>query len=123
MRWLIGTLTIVTGTMLGCGTPKPIMYYQLQLPVVPTPATYTYPIQMVVGRISGSDLLETAPLLYKTKRNEVGQYQYHRWSDSPVQKVQEKLIRMLRVSGEYQSVSGMGNSSGGELMLRGRLYD
>jgi ABC-type uncharacterized transport system auxiliary subunit len=39
-----------------------------------------------------------------------------------VDMVQEKLIRLLRTTGEYQSING-GSMSGGELVVRGRLYD
>ena len=78
---------------------------------------------MVVGPVTGSGLLENSPIVYKTKHNQIGTYQYHRWTDAPVELVQEKLIRLLRASGEYRSVSGMRNSSGSELMVRGRLYD
>jgi ABC-type uncharacterized transport system auxiliary subunit len=107
----------------GCGTPKPIMYYGLQIPATPAPASYTWPIEMVVGRITGTDVLEASPIVYKTGRNQMGTYQYHRWTESPVELVQAKLTRLLRTTGEYQSVSGGGNASSGELVIRGRLYD
>src|SRR5260370_642751 len=91
----------------GCGAPKPIMYYGVQIPAAPAPTTYTWPIEVVVGRINGSDLLEASPIIYKTGRNQIGTYQYHRWTEAPVQMVQAKLIRLLRTTGEYQSVSGL----------------
>ena len=107
----------------GCGSPRPIMYYGIQIPAAPAPASYTYPIDLVVGRISGPDLLETPPIVYKTGRNVIGTYQYHRWTDAPVEMVQTKLVRTLRTSGVFQSVSAQGGASSGELMVRGRLYD
>jgi ABC-type uncharacterized transport system auxiliary subunit len=107
----------------GCGAPRPIMYYGLQTPATPAPSTYIWPIEVVVGRINGPDLLETSPIVYKTGRNQIGTYQYHRWTEAPVQMVQAKLIRLLRTTGEYQSVSGLGSASGGELVVRGRLYE
>ena len=107
----------------GCGAPRPIAYYGLQIPAAPSPSTYTWPIEVVVGRISGTDLLEASPIVYKTGRNQIGTYQYHRWTEAPVDMVQEKLIRLLRTTGDYQSISGLGSASGGELVVRGRLYD
>lgn len=104
-----------------CGSPRPIMYYGLQIPPTPTPTAHTYPIDIVVGRVAGTDLLESSPIVYKTSRNQTGTYTYHRWTEAPVQLVQAKLIRMLRTSGEYQSVTGLGG--GGDLVVRGRLYD
>ena len=122
-RWRGALIPAFIAGLLGCGSPRPIMYYQLHIPATPTPSTYTYPVEIVVGRITGSDLLQASPIIYRTRRNQIGTYQYHRWSDTPVQMVQEKLVRMLRSAGDYQSVSGMGNSSGGDLVVRGRLYD
>lgn len=107
----------------GCASPRPINYYDLQIPAAPTPAGHTYPVGVVVGRIQGSDLLEASPIVYKTRRNQMGTYAYHRWSDAPVQLLQEKLVRMLRTSGEYQSVTRSGDPSSGDLLIRGRLYD
>src|SRR5215471_19785066 len=107
----------------GCGAPRPIMYYGIQVPATPAPAGHRYPINVAVGRIMGPDLLRTAPIVYKTGRNQIGTYQYHRWSETPVEMVQMKLIRLLRTSGEFQSVSGPESASEGELVVRGRLYD
>jgi ABC-type uncharacterized transport system auxiliary subunit len=107
----------------GCGAPRPITYYGIQVPTTPAPAGYTYPIDVAVGRIMGPDLLRTAPIVYKTGSNQIGTYQYHRWLETPVQMVQMKLVRLLRTSGEFQSVSGPENASDGDLVVRGRLYD
>jgi ABC-type uncharacterized transport system auxiliary subunit len=107
----------------GCGTPKPIMYYGLQIPATPAPASYTWPIEVVVGRIRGPDVLEASPIVYKTGRSQMGTYRYHRWTESPVEMVQAKLIRLLRATGDYQSVGGGGSASSGELVIRGRLFD
>ena len=122
-RWL-GVLMVASITgLLGCGTPRPIMYYQVQIPATPTPSGYTYPLDILVGRITGSDLLEATPIVYRTKGNQIGTYQYHRWSDTPVQMVQEKLVRLLRTTGEYQSVGETGRTAGGDMVVRGRLYE
>ncbi len=120
--WLILMAPVILG-LSGCGTPKPIMYYQVQIPAGPASATHTYPIDMVVGRITGPNLLESSPIAYKNGQNAIGTYQYHRWTDTPVEMVQLKLIRLLRTSGEFRSVSRVGSHPGGDLMVRGRLYD
>jgi ABC-type uncharacterized transport system auxiliary subunit len=122
-KWRVALLAAPVVGLLGCGAPRPISYYQLQVPAAPTPSSFTYPVDVVVGRIRGSDLLEGAPIVYKTQSNQIGTYQYHRWSDPPVLMIEAKLTRLLRTSGEYESVSGAGNPTGGDLVLRGRLYD
>ncbi len=112
----------------GCGSPKPIKYYALQVPAAPAPTTHKYPVDLVVGRVSGSDLLASAPIVYKSGTHEVGTYAYHRWTESPVDMVQQKLIQLIRKSGEFRSVSGSESKTGagsapGGLVIRGRLYD
>jgi ABC-type uncharacterized transport system auxiliary subunit len=107
----------------GCGSPRPISYYAIQIPAAPAPATHRYPIDLAVGRVTGSDLLEASPIVYKTSRNQIATYQYHRWSEAPVNMVQSKLARLLRTSGDYQSINGSAGAAGGEFVVRGRLYE
>jgi len=112
----------------GCGAPKPIKYYAVQIPAAPAVPSPTSAIDLVVSRVSGSDLLEASPIVYKTGTHQVGTYAYHRWTDAPTEMVQEKLIRLLRKSGEYRSVNGSDSRTGGSargdgLILRGRLYE
>lgn len=122
VRQLIPIVPVILG-LSGCGVPKPIAYYGIQIPAAPMPQTYRWPIALAVGRINGSNLLEASPIVYKIGHNQFGTYQYHHWTEAPVEMVQEKLIRLLQASGDYQSVSGAGGASGGEFELRGWLYD
>jgi len=107
----------------GCGSPKPIQYYAVQIPAAPTPAAHTYPVDVLVGRISGPTVLESAPIVYRTGATALGTYQYHRWVDPPVDMVKAKLLRLLRSSGEYRSVGDVESPTGGDLVVRGRLYE
>ena len=61
--------------------------------------------------------------MYRIGTNEIGTYQYSRWVEPPVELVKDKLIRMLRASGDYQSVTSLGSNSKGQFVVRGRLYD
>jgi ABC-type uncharacterized transport system auxiliary subunit len=107
----------------GCGAPRPIKYYTVQIPATPAQSNHTHTVDLLVGRVSGPDILQASPIAYRTGSNEIGTYQYHRWIDSPVDMVQEKLICLLQKSGDYQSVSGAAGVSGSGLVIRGRLYD
>jgi ABC-type uncharacterized transport system auxiliary subunit len=125
---LIALISLAVWGLAGCGSPKPIKYYAVQIPAVPAPSAHTYPVDLVVARLSGPDLLEASPIVYKTGTNQIGTYTYHRWTEPPTDMVQQKLIRLLRNSGEFQSVTGAesGNGAGrapGGLVLRGRLHD
>ena len=107
----------------GCGAPHPIKYYALQIPSAPAPSMYKYPIEVLVGRVVGPSILSSEPIVYKTGANELGTYRYHRWTDAPVEMVQEKLIRLLRRSGNYKSVAASARESNSDLILRGKLYE
>jgi ABC-type uncharacterized transport system auxiliary subunit len=124
---MISTSLAVWG-LAGCGSPKPIKYYAVQIPAVPAPSSHTYPVDLIVGRLIGSDLLASAPIVYKAGTHEVGTYSYHRWTEAPTEMVQEKLVRLLLKSGQFRSVTGSESKTGGTikgdgLVLRGRLYD
>jgi ABC-type uncharacterized transport system auxiliary subunit len=106
----------------GCGAPKPIKYYSLATPAAPSSIRPTYPVDVVVGRITGPSLLEVAPIVYRTGTNQIGTYQYHRWQDPPVELVRNKLVSLLRGSGAYQSVTSS-TVSDTEFVIRGRLHD
>src|SRR4026207_896071 len=101
---LMPILILVVG-LAGCGAPKPINYYPLQIPAAPSTSKPTYSIDVAVGRITGPSLLQASPIVYKTGTNQIGTYKYHRWQDPPVELVQAKLISLLRSSGGYQSVT------------------
>jgi ABC-type uncharacterized transport system auxiliary subunit len=121
-------LTCILATALlilaGCGSPRPIKYYVVQGPAAPTPAlsgTVAYPIDLAVKRLTGPSLLESAPIAYRRGPNEMGTYTYHRWEDAPVELVKVKLLRVLRNTGQYQSVTDLGYGGGAEFVVRGRL--
>jgi ABC-type uncharacterized transport system auxiliary subunit len=106
----------------GCGAPRPIRYYAVQIPAAPAPGTATYAIDLAVGRITGPSLLEAAPIVYRTGASQMGTYQYQRWEEAPVDMVQTKLIRLLRCSGNYLSVSSLRSAPDGQFVVKGRLY-
>ena len=107
----------------GCGASRPIKYYTVQLPVPPSPRTGTYSVSLLVGSIGGPQIFRDTPIAYRIGTNEVGTYQYSRWAEPPVEMLKDKLIRMLRASGRYQSVSGLGSTTEGQFVVRGRLYE
>ena len=105
----------------GCGATRPIKYYTVQVPVAPTPSTDTYSVSLLVATIGGPEMFKDTPIAYRIGTNEVGTYQYSRWAEPPVEMLKGKLIGMLRASGNYQSVAGLGSTSEGQFVVRGRL--
>src|SRR5271169_366366 len=92
----------------GCGATRPIKYYTVQVPLAPTPSTGTYSVSLLVASVGGPEMFKVTPIAYRIGTNEVGTYQYSRWAEPPVEMLKGKLIRMLRASGQYQSVGGLG---------------
>jgi ABC-type uncharacterized transport system auxiliary subunit len=107
----------------GCRGAKPINYYTVQIPVAPTIQTSAHPVSLLVGSVSGADIYQDTPILYRIGTNQIGAYQNSRWAEPPVELLKNKLIRMLSVSGDYQSVTTLGSNSDGQFVIRGRLFN
>lgn len=107
----------------GCGASRPIKYYTVQVPEAPSPSTDPYAVSLLVASIGGPEMFKDTPIAYRVGTNEVGTYQYSRWAEPPVEMLKGKLIRMLRASGRYQSVGGLGSTAEGQFVVRGRLYE
>jgi ABC-type uncharacterized transport system auxiliary subunit len=81
-------------------------------------------VSLLVANISGANIYQDTPIVYRVGANEIGTYQYSRWIEPPVALLRNKLIRELSTSGDYQSVNGLGGSnSAGQFVVRGRLYN
>jgi len=116
-------LTLATLALTACGGGRPIRYYTVNRASVPAATAQGYPITILIGHIGAPEFLQDEPVAYRSGQNEVGTYQYHYWSEPPVHMVKVVLIRRLRDSGRYQSVSELGSSAQGDFVLHGRLDD
>jgi len=79
-------------------------------------------VSLSVASIGGAEIFRDTPIAYRIGANEIGTYHYSRWAEPPVEMLHGKLIRMLRASGHYQSVTGPGSRSEGQFVVWGRLY-
>ena len=117
-------LSLFALVLSGCSHPKPIRYYTVQSSTTaPAASTNAQSVSLVVGTISGPDIFRTSPIAYRIGANEIGTYQYSQWIEPPVILVQSSLIRVLRASGNFQSVMSLGSTSDGPFLVRGRLND
>jgi ABC-type uncharacterized transport system auxiliary subunit len=123
MRRMIPCIVALLAAAGACGGGRPIRYYTVELPPAPQPSTNVYPITVLIGRIGAPEILQDEPIAYRSGPNEIGTYNYHHWVEPPVRMVKVILIRQLRASGKYVSVTELGSSAQGEFVLRGRLYD
>jgi ABC-type uncharacterized transport system auxiliary subunit len=116
-------ISLLSLCLAGCGSARPIRYYTSPAASAPTLATNAYPVSILVGNVAGPEIFQDTPIAYRIGTNEIGTYEYSRWMEPPVQLVEAQLARVLRESGDYQSVAIVGSDSEGQYVIRGRLHD
>ncbi|MGB7439362.1 MAG: ABC-type transport auxiliary lipoprotein family protein [Candidatus Acidiferrum sp.] len=119
----VGVLLAISLLSIGCGSPRPIKYYQLSYPMKPFVAPDAINTTLVVSPFETSRLYLDNRIVYGFDSPEMGTYQYHRWVDPPAEIVQDALIRGLRSTGQFKAVYPVRANSGGPFLLTGTLYD
>jgi len=118
-------ILIAAGFSASCGTSRPIKYYELDLPDAPAApaadATPALPISLLVARVTAGHLYRDERLVYRASELELGTYEYQRWSEPPVDMVQESLISALRATKEYGSVAAVASNLRGDYIVRAHL--
>ena len=107
----------------GCAATRPVHYYTLEPATVPAAQSKPDGPIMVVGHIATPEALQDGRIRYRAGSNEVGGYEYHRWTERPGELVARSLVRALRASGNYQRVLESCSSAIGDYLLRGKLSD
>jgi ABC-type uncharacterized transport system auxiliary subunit len=109
----------------GCGAARPAKYYQLTVPTDNTadPAADVYPVTLLMGPLMASHLYREDHIVYSSRGEDMGIYEYQRWVEPPAEMIQEVLFRALRSSGRYRSVHTQRSSIRGDYLLHGHLYD
>jgi ABC-type uncharacterized transport system auxiliary subunit len=118
-------LALTLGGMAGgCGGTHPMQYYQL---TVPTEKPHAEPnasgVSLALGPLVASHLYREDRIVYSAGTQRMGTYEYQRWTEPPVEMIQEVLLRELRASGRYRDVSLQRSSGRADYILHGRLYD
>ncbi len=110
----------------GCGAGRPSRYYQLSAAretLRPAVGAEQYPVTILVTPFQTSHLYREDRIVYSSGREEMGLYQYERWTEPPSEMLHEIIVRQLRSSGRYKEVYSLRSSARGEFILRGHLYD
>jgi ABC-type uncharacterized transport system auxiliary subunit len=106
-----------------CVGGRPIHYYALNHPPVTAAAAKADGLVLLVGRIATPEALEDGRIRYRSGSNEVGSYEYHRWTERPGLMVRDLLVQTLRASGKYRQVQETSSADGGDYLIRGKLYE
>jgi ABC-type uncharacterized transport system auxiliary subunit len=122
---LFMAVALVVGLGSGCGGGRPSKYYQLTVPsaAVPAEKADAVPITLVLGSMMTSHLYREDRIVYGNGGEELGTYEYQRWTEPPAEMIQDVLLRELRNTGRYRAVYFRRSDIRGDFSLRGRLYD
>lgn len=105
-----------------CGASRPIKYYALDVPKEPAQdPSSQFPVSLLVARVTAGHLYRDDRLVYRTTELELGTYEYQRWSEPPVDMIQDSLIATLRATKRYRSVDPMASNMRGDYIVRARL--
>jgi ABC-type uncharacterized transport system auxiliary subunit len=121
-----GVLGICALIITGCGAARPSKYYQLSVPgdtSSPAADPSMVPINLLVGSLTASHLYREDHIVYSTGGEGMGTYEYQRWAEPPAEMIQDVLVRELRGSGKFRSVTMLRSNSRGDYVLGGHLYD
>jgi ABC-type uncharacterized transport system auxiliary subunit len=125
-NWMKSLLVtgLAAGLLTGCGAARPSKYYQLTIPVdAPAAPGAPHPVTLLLGPLRSSHLYREDHLVYSSAGQNMGTYEYQRWSEPPTEMLADVLLRDLRASGKYRAVDILRSNSHGDYILYGRLYD
>lgn len=80
------------------------------------------PITLLVSRINAAHLYRDDRLVYGSGAVQLGTYEYERWAEPPAGMLQDLVIKTLRASGSYRSVSRIASNLRGDYIVRGQLF-
>jgi ABC-type uncharacterized transport system auxiliary subunit len=114
---------MLAGFAAGCGGSRPVKYYVLD--AGPAPAVSTspqIPVTLLVSRVSAAHLYRDDRLVYGSNDVQLGTYEYERWAEPPAGMMEDLVIKTLRTSGNYRSVSRIASNLRGDYVVRGQLF-
>jgi len=114
---------LLAGSLASCGGSRPVKYYVLD--AGPSPASSPapqIPVTLLVSRINATHLYRDDRLVYGSNDVQLGTYEYERWAEPPAELVRDVLIKSLRSSGSYRSVSRISSNLHGDYIVRGQLF-
>jgi ABC-type uncharacterized transport system auxiliary subunit len=119
-----GFAAAFTLLLAGCGSEKPIKYYQVNYPTkIDAPQGATINATLTVKPFEASHLYLDDRMVYGFESPEMGTYTYERWSEPPVEILQNALVRGLRATGQYKAVYTIRADVGGRYLVAGQIYD
>jgi ABC-type uncharacterized transport system auxiliary subunit len=115
---------LLIAALSGCGSIKPVKYYQLTHPPTATLAASQPSVDaaLLVRPFQTSHLYREDRIVYGGEAEQLGLYENHRWTEPPVELLQDALARGLRTSGHFRAVTTLRSDTSAEFCLNGHLY-
>jgi ABC-type uncharacterized transport system auxiliary subunit len=115
---------VIAGSLAGCGATRPMQYYQLTVPPdVHQADANASGVSLALGPLVASHLYREDRIVFGSGTQQMGTYEFQRWTEPPAEMIEEVLLRELRASGRYREVFTQRSASHADYVLRGRLYD
>ena len=96
---------LVVGGLAGCGATRPMQYYQLTVPPdIHHAETNASGISLALGPLVASHLYREDRIVFSAGPQQMGTYEFQRWTEPPAEMIQEVLLRQLRASNRYREV-------------------
>ena len=116
-------VSVVVGLFAGCGSVRgpATKYYNLDVPLAPTPAGPSTPVSLRIEPFRTASLLRQDRIIYRPSPVEVGFYEYHRWAEPPNHAVTKALADQLMRRGVFQSVEISDGGEKADYVLRGSI--
>ena len=106
----------------GCGRVRYPAYYTLNLPAPPDPpAAENVRTSIAVREFQSPGYLRQGPIVYRTTREQIGFYEYHRWAADPRTVLTSAVIDHLRASNQFSMVSVYDGRPENEYVFSGKL--
>lgn len=117
-------LALCVAGVSGCGSIKPVRYYQLTHPPTTSPGGTQAPLDvtLLVRVFHTSHLYREDRIVYGGEAVQLGLYANDRWAEPPVDLLQDALARGLRSSGAFRAVTTLRSDTSADYYLTGQLY-
>jgi ABC-type uncharacterized transport system auxiliary subunit len=121
----VSLLALAVVLAAGCGAARPSNYYQLTVPADSAPVANSnpLPITLLIGRLTAPALYREDQIVYSSGGENMGTYEYQKWSEPPTEMIAEVMLRQFRASGRYHGVYTLRSDIHGDFLLHGHLYD
>jgi ABC-type uncharacterized transport system auxiliary subunit len=116
--------TLLAAALSGCGSIKPVRYYQLTHPPTNGLSAASGPLDvtLLVRLFQTSHLYREDRIVYGGDTVQLGLYEHDRWTEPPVELLQDALARGLRSSGAFRVVTTLRSDASVDFYLKGQLY-